>query len=162
MAPEIKRILYATDLSENARYAFGYAADLASRYDASITILYVMESMNHVAELHIQEMMGKENWDKLKAEQLEKSKATIKERVSAFCSEMDNKLDSCDFMVDDIRITSGVPCLEILKTADKVNADLIIIGKHGYNILESSLIGGTARRVVKDSELPVMVIRLPE
>ncbi len=162
MTPEIKRILYATDLSENARYAFGYAADLASRYDANITILYVMESINHVAELQIQEMMGKENWDKLKSEQFEQSKTTIKERVSAFCSEMDNELDSCSFIVDDIRITSGVPCLEILKAADLTGADLVIIGKHGYNILESSLIGGTARRVVKDSKIPVMVIRLPE
>jgi nucleotide-binding universal stress UspA family protein len=121
-----------------------------------------MESMNHVAETQIQEMMGQENWDKFKSEQFEKSKTTIKERVSAFCSEMDNKFDSCSFMVDDIRITRGVPCLEILKTADAVNADLIVIGKHGYNILEASLLGGTARRVIKDSKKPVMVIRLPE
>ena len=42
--PEIKKILYATDLSENARYAFGYAVSLANRYGAGITILHVMES----------------------------------------------------------------------------------------------------------------------
>ena len=41
MIPEIKKILYTTDLSQNARYAFGYAASLANRYDAGITILHV-------------------------------------------------------------------------------------------------------------------------
>ena len=34
---EIKKILFATDLSENAKHAFSYAADLAQRYDAMIT-----------------------------------------------------------------------------------------------------------------------------
>ena len=41
--PPIKKILYATDLSENARYAFGYAVSLANQYDAKITILHVLE-----------------------------------------------------------------------------------------------------------------------
>ena len=40
--PDIKKILYSTDLSENARYCFGYAASLAHRYDALITILHVL------------------------------------------------------------------------------------------------------------------------
>ena len=43
MIPKIKNILYTTDLSENARYAYGYAASLAHRYDALITILHVLE-----------------------------------------------------------------------------------------------------------------------
>jgi len=36
MVPDIKKILYATDLSENARYAFGYAVSMASHHDAKI------------------------------------------------------------------------------------------------------------------------------
>ncbi len=31
MIPEFKKILYPTDLSENARYAFGFAVSLANR-----------------------------------------------------------------------------------------------------------------------------------
>jgi nucleotide-binding universal stress UspA family protein len=36
---DIKRILYATDLSESARHAFAYAVSLANLYGASITLL---------------------------------------------------------------------------------------------------------------------------
>ena len=43
MVPEIKKILMATDLSENARYAFGYAASLANSYGAGITVVHVLE-----------------------------------------------------------------------------------------------------------------------
>jgi nucleotide-binding universal stress UspA family protein len=43
MIPQIKKILYATDLSENSSYAFFYAIDLAQRHDAKIVILHVIE-----------------------------------------------------------------------------------------------------------------------
>jgi hypothetical protein len=39
---DIKKILYATDLSEGAKYAFAYAVSLANTYHASITILHVL------------------------------------------------------------------------------------------------------------------------
>ena len=38
---QIKKILYATDLSESAVHAFAYAASLADKYGAGITILHV-------------------------------------------------------------------------------------------------------------------------
>ncbi len=39
---QIKKILYATDLSETAVHAFSYAVSLANIYGASITILHVL------------------------------------------------------------------------------------------------------------------------
>ncbi len=39
---EVKKILYATDLSESARRAFAYAVSLANLYQAKITFLHVM------------------------------------------------------------------------------------------------------------------------
>lgn len=162
MIPTIKRILYATDLSDNARYAFNYAADLASRYDAQITILSVLEQMSPFAEIQIQEMMGLKKWEELKQQHSESSREKAKSRVQDFCDEMHSDDDSCTFMVDDIRVPTGVPHREILKTAKEINADMIVMGTHGYNILQDSLIGGTARRIVKKSKIPVMVIRLPE
>ena len=48
MIPQIKKILYATDLSKNAAYAFFYAVDMAKKYNASIVILHVVEPIPHV------------------------------------------------------------------------------------------------------------------
>ena len=44
MIPEIKNILYATDMSDTSNYAFGYAASLANRHDALITIIHILKS----------------------------------------------------------------------------------------------------------------------
>ncbi|RLF56739.1 MAG: universal stress protein, partial [Thermoplasmata archaeon] len=49
MVPEIKKILYPTDLSKNARYAFSYAASMANHYGAGVTILHVLEEPSPVA-----------------------------------------------------------------------------------------------------------------
>ena len=63
--PQIKKILYATDLSENARFAFGYAMSLANLYGAGITILHVLES-SPSSESLVTNVIGKEKWTELR------------------------------------------------------------------------------------------------
>jgi nucleotide-binding universal stress UspA family protein len=43
MIPDIKKILYATDLSDNSAYALRYAINSALKHDAGIIILHVFE-----------------------------------------------------------------------------------------------------------------------
>jgi nucleotide-binding universal stress UspA family protein len=43
MIPNINKILYATDLSDNSAYAFRYAINSALKRDAAIVILHVFE-----------------------------------------------------------------------------------------------------------------------
>ncbi len=162
MTPEINKILYATDLSESARHAFGYAADLAEKYQAKITILYVMENLNHTSEVQVSELVGPEIWKELKLQKHEYLIKKIQTRVENFCREMSSIHDSCQLLGEDIRIKNGSPQEVILETSVEMGADLIIMGTHGYNMLKDALIGGTARKVVKKSEIPVMVIRLPK
>jgi nucleotide-binding universal stress UspA family protein len=162
MVPEIKKILYATDLSESARHAFGYAADLAQRYGAMMTILYVMENMSHLVETEVKETIGQKEWDKLKLERLNYVTEKTKARLEDFCRKMNSEIDSCRLLVEDILVIRGNPPEEIINTSKEINADMIVMGSYGHNILEDAFIGGTARKVVKQSEKPVLVIRLPK
>jgi nucleotide-binding universal stress UspA family protein len=45
MVTQIKKILYATDLSKNSSYAFLYGTDMAKRHHARIVILHAIEPM---------------------------------------------------------------------------------------------------------------------
>ncbi|MBU2630177.1 MAG: universal stress protein, partial [Proteobacteria bacterium] len=157
-----KKILYATDLSESARHAFYYAADLAQRYDAMVTFLYVMEEMNHTVEFQIRGMLGRKEWERVKSEKLDFLTNKIKSKIEEFCQEMDSQIDSCRLLVEDILIKSGNPTEEIINTSKEINADMVVMGSYGYNILMDALIGGTARKVVKNSKIPVLVVRLPQ
>ena len=162
MVPKIKKILYATDLSDTAKYAFGYAADMAKHYDAMITIVYVMESMNTMIENQVKDMVGKEKWEALKSEKMNYLKQKIKSKIEDFCTEMESKIDSCRLLVEEIRIPKGNPAEEILNASKEINADMIVMGNYGHNILQEALIGGSARTVVKNSEVPVLLIRVPK
>ena len=42
MIPRIKKVLYATDLSKTAMYAFRYAMNTAEKHDAEMTVLHVI------------------------------------------------------------------------------------------------------------------------
>lgn len=159
---KIEKILYATDLSESARHAFGYAADLADKYQAGITILYVIENLSHTAEVQVSEMMGPKRWEELKQQKQKYLIETLRARVENFCTEMSSVHDSCRLMGEDIRIKQGNPHEVILETSRQMEADLIVMGTHGYNMITDALIGGTARKVVRKSKIPVLVVRLPE
>ena len=162
MVPKIKKIIYATDLSETAKYAFSYAADQAQCHDAMITILYVMENMNPMIENQVKDMVGKEKWESLKSEKMNYLKQKIKSRIEEFCTEMESQIDSCGLLVEDIRITKGNPGEEILSASKEIGADIIVMGNYGHNIIQEALIGGSTRTVVKNSEVPVLVIKLPQ
>ena len=162
MVPKIKKILYATDLSDSARHAFGYAADLAQRYGAMMTVLYVMENISHYVESQVKETIGQKEWNKLKSERLDYVTQKIKSRLEDFCKEMDSQIDSCSLLIEDIRVTKGNPPEEIISASKDIKADMIVMGSYGHNILEDVLIGSTARKVVKHSEIPVLVVRLPD
>ena len=53
MIPQIKKILYATDLTKNSAYAFYFASDLAQKNDARIVILHSIEPISAQVYLEV-------------------------------------------------------------------------------------------------------------
>lgn len=159
--PEIKKILYATDLSENARYCFGYAVSLANQYDASLTILHVLEiRTGYVYDLS--NYLGAEKWAKIKKSHDEETLKTIETRLSDFCEEVAAEDDSCRFIIDALVVKRGNPAEEILLQAESDDFDMVVMGTHGHKPLADMMMGSTARRVLRRCKKPVMVVRLPE
>ncbi|NNF98979.1 MAG: universal stress protein [Desulfobacteraceae bacterium] len=162
MVPEIKTILYATDLSDNSRPAFHYAASLAEKYGAKMTVLHVIEEFGASTYLQISGYLGEVEWQKLLEDRENKLLDHVTERLNEFCSEMNTKLDACKFILGNIITKRGIAVEEILKQAKEIDADMIVMGTHGYNAFADALLGGTARRVVRRSQIPVLVVRQPE
>jgi len=161
MIPEIKKILCPTDLSENARYAFGYAASLANRYGAGITLLHVLEDLSPNALGMVGEMLGKERWEDLKKRNEEQVIQAIRDRVEGFCEEENDKMPACPFIVDEIIIEIGQPVDRIIRQAEKTNCDMVVMGSRGQGMLAEAVLGSTSRRVLRRCKKPVLVVRLP-
>jgi len=161
LIPEIKKILYVTDLSKNARYAFGYAAHLGNLTGAGITILHVLEERSPYSASLVMNILGEEKWKELRETNTQQVTETIRDRLQHFCEDVSAQMPTCSFITDDIVIKIGDPVEEILRLGKAGNFDLVVMGAHGHGMLEDAMIGSTSRRVLRRCTKPVLVVRLP-
>lgn len=157
MIPQIRKILYATDLSKNSAYAFYYAVDMAKKYDASIVILHVVEPVPHVyAE------GGAGVLRSIEKQQQASDLKEIEKRVEAFCGRIEKSAGyPCTDRVSKSLVPLGYPAEEILKAADDEECDLIVMGTHGKGFLRQTFLGSVSASVLQRSRKPVYTIPLP-
>jgi len=63
------------------------------------------------------------------------------------------------FATDEIIVERGDPAKQILTYSKEKNCDLIVVGSHGQGSLTGAMMGSTAKRVLKKSKVPVLVVR---
>jgi len=160
MRPEIKRILYATDLSENSAFAYLYATDMAVKHDAVIIILHVFERLPSSALTILDQYMTSEQREKLShrnTEAIEK----IRNRLNVFCEKVQADDPECIYRVEDIKISEGFPAEVILEKADEFDCDMIVMGTHGKGSIRHPFLGSIAEKIVRRSKKPVFTVPLP-
>ena len=166
---KVKKILYATDLSENARFAFAYAVSLADLYGAKITLLHVLPEVSELMDKHVIGYIDPDRWEEIKAQHFDEAREAligkrkdhlaVKDVLQQFS---EDATQGEGVGTDQIIVERGNPVEEIINHSKKLNCDLIVMGTHGHGTLEDVMIGSTARRVVRRSKIPVLVVRLPE
>jgi nucleotide-binding universal stress UspA family protein len=161
MIPEINKILYTTDLSKNARHAFSYAASIANRYDAGVTILHVLEDISPSTESLVTNILGEEEWGRLRTRNEKEVLDKLHSRLTKFCDEVQAELPACPFITDNIIVKIGNPVDEILLEVEEKGYDMVVMGAHGHSALANALMGSTSRRVIRRCKTPVLVVRLP-
>ena len=161
MIPEIKKILYTTDLSKNSSYAFLYAIDMAKRHNASIIILYAIEPirpyMYPEVGVGVYELL-----ERAKEKEQGVNIEEIKEHLQGFCKKAETQIGSpCVELVSKILVPLGHPVEEILKVAEEEECDAIVLGTHGKGFLRQIFLGSVAGSVLARARKPVFVIPLP-
>ncbi|RJQ66449.1 MAG: universal stress protein [Desulfobacteraceae bacterium] len=157
--PRIENILFATDLSENSELAFSYAASLAEAYGARVTILYVMEKLTPNAELLLASYLGYDVEELRRNSEIDLT-VQIKMRIEQFCAEAADQLPACRFILHEVLVEPGKPIERILHHAGTGRYDALVMGSRGQGLVKESLMGGTSRKVVVSSPIPVFVISM--
>ncbi|HOE71428.1 MAG TPA: universal stress protein [Deltaproteobacteria bacterium] len=158
MLPEVKTILYATDLSKNSAFAYRYALSCAEKYGAMITIIHIIEDIGPWARSMLEAYLPEGH----KEEVIKKSIQRIQKRLEVFCDAHARDNPECSMRVGSILVYEGNPAEEILKQAKKISADMIVMGSHGKGSSTHPFFGSVAKRVVGLSRVPVVVIPIPE
>ena len=160
MVPQIKKILYATDLSKNSAYAFFYAVDMAKEHNSTIIILHSIEPIRHIYDeggMALEDVLKK-----AKKQEQEMDIEEIKKRLQEFCEKTETQIGPpCVGLVSKILVPLGHPVDEILNAADDEGCDAIVLGTHGKGFLKETFLGSVAGSVLQRSRKPVFVIPLP-
>jgi nucleotide-binding universal stress UspA family protein len=145
-----KKILFCTDFSDDADWAFTYALQLAKTFKSKLYIFHVTPTPVHPEQLSI--YLSPEKLEELRASQ----KIELDRQLHAHYLE---KMG--DFKEVQVQFNEGEPFLEIIQMAKKESVDLIVMGTHGRTGLDHVLFGSTAEKVVRRSSCPVLTVRLP-
>jgi len=134
-------VLFATDFSPGSMHALTYAIGFARESQARLTLMHVVEE-GSVAALYLHERL------------LADARRRLDEIVPAHAGVP---------LPPDTEIASGYPVDEILRVADKKQADLIVMGVHksgGLGARTSSHLPWTiAQMVVGHAKCPVLTVR---
>jgi nucleotide-binding universal stress UspA family protein len=159
MIPKIKKILYATDLSENSAYAFRYAVGSAQQHGAKIYILHVLEEIKTNILAAYYEL---EKLQEIRKKGKEEIKDRIQKRLETFCQRELIKDPECRDLIASTEVVEGDPAAEILRKADELGVDLVVMGTHGKGLLEHAFLGSVAEKILHRIKIPVLTIPIPK
>jgi nucleotide-binding universal stress UspA family protein len=162
MIPKIKKILYATDLSKNSAYVFRYAINTATKHNAKIHILHVIESISKRVEAAMLLHVEKKNIDQWKSDLEENLHRQIEERLKKFAEKELIDDQAAMKRIIGIHVVHGDPASEILIKADELGCDTVIMGTHSKGTIRYTFLGSVAEKVLRRIRKPVYIIPLPD
>jgi nucleotide-binding universal stress UspA family protein len=170
--PQIKKILFTTDLSQQTRHAFNYAAGLAHQYGATLTILYVMEDIPAPQSANLQAFIGGDRWKELQKSQEQhvqqvligkkREGVLIREALGDMVTATQRELLDKGLRSEEIVVTQGDPVDCISQEAEARQVDLIIMGYHPRGRIGEAIMGSISRSVLRRSKIPVLLVPLPD
>jgi nucleotide-binding universal stress UspA family protein len=150
---EFKKILWPTDLSDNAAQALPLVTSLTQKYNAEIHLLFVAEDISQVinfyGEDHPAPVAEFREWLIQKADR----------KMEELC---DKELGGCPYYQRHIKV--GDPAQEILKMIEQERIDLVVMATHGHGYGThphrpgQTIFGTVSEEVVKNSPIPVLTV----
>ena len=139
-----RNILCPLDFSTPSRAALGAAAEMAMRFDGTLTLVHVYQ----MPVLAYPESLPGSPFRVSIAQLAEKELAEWKREAERLAGRS----------VTTVAL-EGTPWDRIVKYAHEHKTDLIVVGTHGRTWLEHALIGSVAENVVRHATCPVLVVR---
>ncbi|MCA0132338.1 universal stress protein [Winogradskyella alexanderae] len=142
----MKKIIIPVDFSQHSEYALETGAALAKKHNAELIVMHMLEL----------------------SESLISSSNNERSEETAFMLMLANKkfeafLDKS--YLEDITVTPLIKHHKVLKEVSKVaafeKADLVVMGSRGHSDYDGIFTGSNTEKVVRYSEIPVLVVKSP-
>lgn len=144
-----KKILVPVDFSEDSRLAMKTAAAYARAWGARIDVLHVVAQPTYAGDMMVPILGGVRLGDFMEDE--------AQKELTQFVADTPEVSD----VLGAALVRMGGPADRILKYAEEVEPDLLVMGTRGRSGLAHVLIGSVAERVLRHSRCPVLVVPHP-
>ena len=137
------RIVLPTDGSPNAEAAAKRAINLASHFDADLSVIAVIES----GPLGSLSLPG----------QKQSPESSLTEAAESFVADLVSDAEAHNLTVTK-EILHGLPVSEICTYAEEIDADLIVMGSRGSGGFDRMLLGSVAEGVSRYVDIDVLLV----
>jgi len=144
-----KHVLAAVDVTEEAGQVLAMAREVADEHKAKLSILTVVKPLTHVYG-----GLDMVSYTQISVNFEEEAKAQAKVQVQAMAAEIG--VDG-----DDVHVSVGAPVTQIVDSAERMGADLIVTGSHGKHGL-GLMLGSTANGVLHRANCDVLTVRIKD
>ena len=162
MLPKIEKILYATALDSGAPFVCRYALAQADKHDAKIIALHVIEPLSRFGQSLVELHLTQEQSEQMHTAARATVKTQTEEKLSKLLEVETGRSGIGNSRIEAVEVVEGQPSYKILERAREIGADLIVIGSHRRSMIGDALLGHTASKITQRSEIPVMLVRIPE
>ncbi len=155
----IHKILFATDLGAYTSHSLLHVETLAQQFNARISVVHAVPPIEDFAAAVIQSYCSEQvKQEVLETPHIEGLFDALRDQV--FDALAKDSVGDMDIMtlVDDIVVSPGQPAPVILREAERLRADMIVIGSHGVDALDGRLLGSVAIKVLQLAKVPVFMV----
>jgi len=149
----INTILLPTDGSECSAKAMAYALSFARQYGGRVVALHVMDQRWEEQTRAVFAEVGQDLAQKIRNGYEEEARRILREVTDA-ASKVGVPVES--------KVLTGIPFEDIVRVAQQLPADIIIMGTHGRAGMSHLLLGSVAEKVVRRAPCPVLTVRKEE
>jgi nucleotide-binding universal stress UspA family protein len=143
----IKKILIPTDFSDTAALALEHAVKMAKLLDSEITLLHVVSTFAFRVNLPEVDVDESQN-------------TKLSGAIGAKLAELAENIRTASGVKVNTLITSGRIREEVVRIAEEIDADIIIVGTHGVTGLKEFFMGSNSFRIVSDASCPVLSVQI--
>jgi nucleotide-binding universal stress UspA family protein len=147
---EIHNVVTPVDFSDNSRLIAESSAYLAGKFGASMHLVFVVQNFEDYSGFFVPQM----TLPSLEGELAESAET----KMASFCGEMLEYSQAAGVKNLDYKVLMGDVAEKLVEYATDVEADLIVMGTHGYKGLEKIMFGSVAAKVVRGAPCPVTTI----
>lgn len=147
---KITNVVTPIDFSENAQLVANSAAYVAASFNASLTLVFVVQNLEDYSGFFVPQM----NLPELEQDLL----TNAREKMAQFCDKNEGAYRELGMNALDSKVLVGDVAEQIVDYVAGRDGCMVVMGTHGYKGLERIMFGSVANKVVKLAPCPVLTI----